>query len=665
MFTKVLIANRGEIAARVIRSAAASGYATVAVYSEADQDAPHVTLADEAVCIGEATVAESYLNSEKILHACEISGADAVHPGYGFLSENAEFARQCETKGITFIGPPTAAIELMGSKRLSKIAMLEADVPCIPGYEGEAQDDDTLIKEAKAIGFPVMIKASAGGGGRGMRLAENAEQLPAQLKTARSEAQNSFGSGELILEKAVIQPRHIEIQVFCDKHGNAVYLGERDCSIQRRHQKVVEEAPSPFVSQELRQRMGKAAVQAAQSCNYVGAGTVEFLVDANHSFYFLEMNTRLQVEHPVTEMITGLDLVDWQLQIAAGEPLPLHQEEIQLDGHAMEVRLYAEDPAAEFMPQTGKIIRWDKPVGEGVRIDDGIRAHQTVSPHYDPMLAKVICHGKNREEARRRLVRTLEQSTLFGVTTNQHFLRNILWHQTFIDGQATTAFLAEHFQDDPSIKTQHGNTLTHALAAVILLHHQYASDKSHFNWWSAQSCDVPYELRIGENLVELSVATLADGQFKVNLGASDSDGNEQKDVTIRIVDIQPNSLLYTVENVRKKVDYAIDADLLYLKFDAQTYCYQDLTHEVPESESSAGDGTVLASMDGAIVDIQVESGQSVTKGQTLVVLEAMKMEHPLVADCSGVVETVSVKPGDQVKIRQVLVQIRVVEGETG
>ncbi|MFP6801287.1 MAG: biotin carboxylase N-terminal domain-containing protein, partial [Pseudomonas sp.] len=395
-FNKILIANRGEIACRVMRTAQDLGYRTVAVYSEADADARHVQQADEAVCIGPAQVNQSYLVIDNIIKAAQQTGADAIHPGYGFLSENADFARACEAAGIVFIGPTVEAIHLMGSKRLSKIAMLEAGVPCIPGYEGAAQDEETLIREAGRIGYPLMIKASAGGGGRGMRLVHQASELAEQIRTARSEAQNAFGSGELILERAVIQPRHVEIQVFGDSQGSIVYLGERDCSVQRRHQKVVEEAPCPVMTPELRQAMGEAAVKAAASVNYVGAGTVEFLLDQSGEFFFLEMNTRLQVEHPVTELITGQDLVAWQIRVAEGQPLPLQQDEIRLSGHAMEVRLYAEDATQNFLPQTGTALRWEPALRDGIRIDHGLLEGQTISPFYDPMLAKVIAYGATR-----------------------------------------------------------------------------------------------------------------------------------------------------------------------------------------------------------------------------------------------------------------------------
>ncbi|MEN3566761.1 geranyl-CoA carboxylase subunit apha, partial [Pseudomonas aeruginosa] len=467
-FNKILVANRGEIACRVLRTAHELGYRSVAVYSEADADARHVQLADEAVCIGPAAVAQSYLNLEAILDAARRSGTEAIHPGYGFLSENAEFARACEAAGIVFIGPDAEAIHLMGSKRLSKIAMLAAGVPCIPGYEGAEQDDATLRREAERIGYPLMIKASAGGGGRGMRLVQEPGQLLEQLRTARSEALGAFGSAELILERAVPRPRHVEIQVFGDRHGNLLYLGERDCSVQRRHQKVIEEAPCPVLDADLRRAMGEAAVKAAASVNYVGAGTVEFLLGEDGRFYFLEMNTRLQVEHPVTELVTGQDLVAWQIRIAEGHPLPLRQEQVELRGHAIEVRLYAEDAGRGFLPQTGTVLRWDPELLPGVRIDHGLVEGQAVTPFYDPMLAKLIAYGASREEARRKLIRALERCVLLGVDGNQRFLANLLAHPDFAAGEATTAFIGERFAEDPSLQPRQPGAEELALAAALL-----------------------------------------------------------------------------------------------------------------------------------------------------------------------------------------------------
>src|SRR5450830_1016947 len=465
-FQKILIANRGEIACRIILGAQALGYRTVAVFSEADAQARHMQLADEAVCIGPPPVTQSYLNSAALLDAARKTAADALHPGYGLLSENAAFAQACLDAGLTFIGPSPAAIALMGSKRLSKIAMLAAGVPCIAGYQGAEQDDPTLAREAERLGYPLMIKASAGGGGRGMRLVQGPEALAQQLHSARSEAMNAFGSDELILEQALVEPRHVEIQLFGDQHGQLIHLGERDCSIQRRHQKVIEEAPCPVMTAELRQAMGEAALKAGRAVSYVGAGTVEFLLDARGQFYFLEMNTRLQVEHPVSEMITGLDLVDWQLQIAAGQPLPLTQSEVSLSGHAMEVRLYAEDPAQGFLPQTGAVLRWEP--AAGVRIDHGVLEGQRISPFYDPMLGKIIAHGATREEARRKLLRAVEDTVLLGVATNQRLLADLLKHPQFIHGDFSTALIAEHFSD-----IHHTNATAEQLALAAALFYQH------------------------------------------------------------------------------------------------------------------------------------------------------------------------------------------------
>ena len=405
--TTLLVANRGEIAVRIMRTAKTMGMRTVAVYSEADADAMHVREADQSICIGPAPVAESYLQINAILDAADRTGADCIHPGYGFLSENQAFASACEARGIEFIGPPNAAIEVMGDKARAKRAMIDAGVPCVPGYQGNDQSNAILIAEANKIGMPVMVKAAAGGGGRGMRLVHDPSDLESAIELAQSEAQNAFGSSELIIEKAVVRPRHVEIQVFADKSGNTIYLGERDCSIQRRHQKVVEEAPCPVMTPELRLAMGQAAVEAAKAVDYVGAGTVEFLLDEAGEFYFLEMNTRLQVEHPVTEMVTGYDLVEWQIRVARGETLPAEQDDIELFGHAIEVRLYAEDPTAGFLPSTGDIKLFSVPEGAGIRVDSGVETGDEVTPFYDAMIAKVITYGESREDARLKMVSAL------------------------------------------------------------------------------------------------------------------------------------------------------------------------------------------------------------------------------------------------------------------
>lgn len=443
--SKILVANRGEIACRIMRTAKRMGIETVAVYSEADANAPHRKMADEAVAIGPSPALESYLAIDKIINATRSSGADAVHPGYGFLSENADFATACREAGLIFIGPSADAITLMGNKAEAKRYMKKAGVPCIPGYEGEDQSDAAFDTAAQDIGFPVMVKAAAGGGGRGMRLVSKPEKLIKALTAARSEAERSFGSAELILEKAILEPRHIEIQVFADNHRNVVHMGERDCSIQRRHQKVIEEAPSPAVSEDLRDRMGETAAAATKAIGYSGAGTFEFLLSQDKDFYFLEMNTRLQVEHPVTECITGLDLVEWQLRVAAGEPLPRTQEQISFRGHAIEARLYSEDPYKGFLPKTGVLSNWQQAEGPGIRTDHGLESGFEVSPYYDAMIAKVIGYGEDRETARKRLHSALRNTVEEGLTTNRRFLMSCLSHETFMDGNATTAFIETHF----------------------------------------------------------------------------------------------------------------------------------------------------------------------------------------------------------------------------
>jgi geranyl-CoA carboxylase alpha subunit len=669
MFNKVLIANRGEIAVRVIKTAQSMGYETVAIYSEADANAPHVQLADEAVCIGAAPVGESYLVPEKILDAAQKTGAQAVHPGYGFLSENSSFAESCQDAGITFIGPPSHAIELMGSKRLSKIAMIEAGVPCIPGYEGENQDIAHLITEAKKIGFPLMVKASAGGGGRGMRLVFEESELEAQISTARSEAENAFGSGELILERAVISPRHIEIQVFADKHGNAVYLGERDCSIQRRHQKVVEEAPSPFVDPELRAKMGDAAVQAAKSCNYVGAGTVEFLVDAEKNFYFLEMNTRLQVEHPVTELVTGTDLVAWQLNVAAGQMLPLTQDEITLTGHAIEVRLYAEDPRNQFLPQTGRIDYWKESTLDGTRTDSGIVSGQEVSPFYDPMLAKLIAYGKDREEARRRLVKMMKSTVLFGVNVNSYFLSKVLSHQRFIDGEATTAFIEQDFGEDDSMAAQQENPLAMALACIVMHETKQNTGKPYsqelLGWSNSAPSEWPYSIASGESSWSLmlketndcyQVRTSVQGSNEGSEGSAE-DASQNTSTELKLIQITDNEIIFEHDGIRQKSAKLSVGDTVYLRLGYEDFVFDDKTHVAKSTEDGPGSGLVKASMDGAIVSVMAEPGQAVSKGQTLVILEAMKMEHPLKSDVDGIIKDVRVSQGDQVKLRQLLVEV--------
>ncbi len=642
-FEKILIANRGEIACRVISTAQSLGYRTVAVYSEPDVSARHVQMADEAVCIGPAQASASYLNIDALLEACRQTGADAVHPGYGFLSENAGFAKACQAAGITFIGPDEEAIHLMGSKRLSKIAMIEAGVPCIPGYEGEDQSDAALLKEAERIGLPLMIKASAGGGGRGMRVVTDAAAIPSQLKSARQEAASAFGSDELILERAVMEPRHVEIQVFGDRHGNVIHLGERDCSVQRRHQKVVEEAPSPAVNEALRQQMGEAAVNAAKACNYVGAGTVEFLLAPNGEFYFLEMNTRLQVEHPVTELVTGQDLVAWQIKVARGEPLPLSQDQVSLSGHAMEVRLYAEDPAQNYMPQTGPVLQWQPATGEGVRIDHGLVEGQQIGSHYDPMLAKIIAWGESREDARRRLIRAVEDTRLMGVKDNRQYLAAILRHPVFANGKATTAFIGSDFAADASLNDTSLPASLWALAAM-LLSRQHTAHPALSGWHSSSVGQQPLQLGCAgeEKTATLEYQT---DQIAVTVGA-----------TTHVL-AEPTPGRISVDGVTRDYGAHLEDGQLWLQCMGYSACFEDRTHVAVGGGEKAGSGQIRAPMDGAIVEVLVQAGETVNKGQVLVTLEAMKMEHSLKADCDGVVESLSLKAGDQVKRQQLLVNL--------
>ncbi|MFZ5756253.1 MAG: acetyl-CoA carboxylase biotin carboxylase subunit [Pseudomonadota bacterium] len=654
-FSTILVANRGEIACRVMRTAKALGYRTVAVYSDADRDTPHVRMADRAVCIGPAPVGQSYLRIEAIIDAAKKSGADAVHPGYGFLSENEDFAQACAEAGITFIGPPVKAIALMGSKRLSKIAMIEAGVPCVPGYEGAEQSEDRLVAEAKRIGFPVMLKASAGGGGRGMRLVHEERVLVDMIRTAKSEAKNAFGSDELIIEKAVINPRHVEIQVFGDTHGNVIHLGERDCSIQRRHQKVVEESPCPVMTPHLRRAMGEAAVSAARACNYTGAGTVEFLLDGE-KFYFLEMNTRLQVEHPVTEEVTGLDLVAWQIRVAAGDRLPLTQEQVQLGGAAIEVRLYAEDPANKFLPQTGPVLLWRPAAGDGVRIDHGIATGGEISPHYDPMVAKVIARGATREEARQRLIRALEDTMLLGVTVNKRFLLAILRHDIFAEGRFGTAFIADVLKDDPSLQPARADSSELALAAALL---------------QAQAAPVQRPLRSG--LLVPRPLLLGDGTGKTAATVEEITDARGRAFRVR-VDGHPHVVVVLA---REDACWRIELDgvlqdvtarvtgtrVLFDRGDGMR-TLEDLALAPPAAAEGPGSGQLKAPMDGAIVTVRVKAGDRVEKGELLVLLEAMKIQHQITADVSGVVESINVSEGSQVKARHLLAVIRPAAGES-
>ncbi|GMU47844.1 MAG: acetyl/propionyl-CoA carboxylase subuit alpha [Candidatus Desulfobacillus denitrificans] len=647
MFGKVLIANRGEIACRVIRSCRARGLRTVAVVSAADRHALHARLADEAVEIGAAPPRESYLDIERIIAAAKATGAQAVHPGYGFLSENAAFAEACAAAGLAFIGPPAEAIRLMGNKAKAKRRMREAGVPCIPGYDGTDQSDATLIREAEKIGLPLMIKAAAGGGGRGMRRVTDFADLPAALASARSEAQSAFGSGELILEYALTAPRHVEVQVFADTQGNVIHLGERDCSIQRRHQKVIEEAPSPAVSPELRARMGEAAVRAAKAIGYIGAGTIEFLL-AEGDFVFMEMNTRLQVEHPVTELVTGLDLVDLQLRIAAGEPLPLSQTDVHLDGHAIEARLYAEDPDAGFLPQTGMLLRWQVPAG--VRVDAGVDSGTEITSHYDPLLAKIIARGETREEARQKLIAALRDTTALGVTTNKAFLIGCLEHPEFTARRATTDFIAAHFA--PQADADPRSELL-AAAALILAHTAAARlpQPELAFWRSSGSATTHFTLGIGNRAVPLRLTLIEGLRFEAAVGEVRNE--------IELIDATADTWRIAFAGLHLAVRHAFDAEgRLHLDVDGAQAVVTDLTMQPARSrESASSSGRLTPPMNGRVVAVLAAAGAPVKRGQGLIVLESMKMEHTLAAPCDGVLAELTCAVGEQVAPGKLLARV--------
>lgn len=657
-FSSILIANRGEIACRVIRTAKAQGYRTVAVYSEADAGAPHVKMADEAIFIGPSPVNESYLVQEKIIEAARTSGAQAVHPGYGFLSENADFACACEAAGLIFIGPSPDAIRLMGNKAEAKRRMLDAKVPCVPGYEGADQSDRALIAEGEKISAPLMVKAAAGGGGRGMRLVNDMAELVNAIKLARAEAESAFGNGELILEKAIVRPRHVEVQVFADTQGNTIHLGERDCSVQRRHQKVVEEAPCPVMTDTLRAEMGAAAVAAAKSIHYRGAGTVEFLLDEKGTFYFLEMNTRLQVEHPVTELITGLDLVALQLQVAQGEPLGLNQEDITLTGHAIEARLYTEDPAQDFLPSSGSVDLWSPASGVGVRIDSGICTGQEISPFYDPMVAKVIAHGPTRDIARLRLIEALNATVLFGATHNSDFLVACLEKRCFAEGQATTAFIAEEFAEGETSSPEPDFTDSAVAAALQLsLEYEELYDRAVIvapqlrNWASASPLISRKKYTHSEVTThDLSVTPLGDKLYKVF--------NADNEVSVELISMDGTTAHISIDDMQHTVRYMTPrVGKIYLSMNGRANVYEDQILLDGQQNEVGGSGKVVAPMHGLLLEIRVSAGDKVASGQTLAVLEAMKMHYEIVADASGTVTEVLVKSNNQVAADDLLIDI--------
>jgi geranyl-CoA carboxylase alpha subunit len=657
-FSKILIANRGEIACRVIRTARRMGYQTVAVFSDADRLSPHVGMADEAVHIGASPAPASYLSIAALLAAARKTGADAVHPGYGFLSENAGFAQACLDASLVFIGPPPAAIEAMGDKALAKQRMLASGVPCAPGYLGEDQSDQRLTEEALKLGFPLLVKAVAGGGGRGMRLVRQASEIEQALDGARREAQSAFGNGTLMLERLIDNGRHIEIQVFADAHGNAVHLGERDCTAQRRRQKVIEEAPSPVVSPAMREAMGRDAVAAAVAVGYRGAGTVEFIVDADLKHFFLEMNTRLQVEHPVTEMITGFDLVEWQLRVAAGEPLPARQSDIALTGHAIEARLYAEDPYNGFAPQTGPVLWWrpQTALQEGIRIDDGIVEGSLVSPFYDPMVAKIIAHGKDRNEAIRRLRAALTGTPLLGVRNNGKFLHDLAGHVAFRTASMTTTLIDDwQVQSEPLLQRPVPDDVTWCLAAAVF------AMRGGTGWRPNSVAAYDVQIQCDGAVRVLRVTPDRLGTVIVSLEQT------ARTITITVAGLSgppglpersKGDIHFEIDGVTRKALTVMTSDGMHLACNGASLEFNEVS-AYPDRPLAQDARRVCAPVAGRVTQVLAAVGVKITQGQPLVCVEAMKMEMWVAAQAPGQVAAVQVRVGDQVESGALLVEINV------
>jgi geranyl-CoA carboxylase alpha subunit len=645
-FHKILIANRGEIALRVLRSAKAAGYRTVAVYSSADADARHVHEADQAVHIGGALPAQSYLNIPALIDAARRTGSDAVHPGYGFLAENEHFAQACIDAGLVFIGPSPRAILAMGHKAGAKKIMQDAGVPCVPGYQGEDQGAERLAAEAERIGYPVMIKAVAGGGGRGMRLVQHAADFAEALRSAQSEAKNAFGDPTVILERAIVEPRHIEIQVFADRHGHAIHLGERDCSVQRRHQKVVEEAPSPAVTPELRAAMGETAVAAVKAIGYEGAGTLEFLLDREGRYYFMEMNTRLQVEHPVTEAITGLDLVALQLQVAAGEPLPLTQADVRFSGHAIEVRLCAEDPAQGFMPQSGTLGLWQP--APALRTEHALASGTVIPPYYDSMVAKLVAHGRTRDEARRRLLAGLQDTVALGVQTNQVFLSRCLAHPVFAAGGATTAFIGQH-QAELLAPDPQAQACAAAVAAALLLETDSGAQRGAARRLT-RTLPVAQRFTLDGQALHATVTERGPHCHQVRLG--------DRDHEVEIGALDARHARVRCDGVLQTAAWVRDADRLCFTHGGEPHEVVDTSRAAStRADAGSSDGRLRASMNGRVVAVMVQVGQRVEAGQPVLAIEAMKMEHIHSAPMAGTVKALNVASGDQVPTGRVVAEI--------
>lgn len=664
MINKLLIANRGEIACRVIKTAKALGVKTVAVYSDADAQARHVKMADEAVYLGASPSKESYLRGELIIEKAKQLGVDAIHPGYGFLSENADFANLCATNNIIFVGPPASAIEAMGSKSAAKHIMENAGVPLVPGYHGDDQDEAVLKAAADDMGYPVLLKAAAGGGGKGMRQVWNEKEFSAALNAAKRESMASFGDDHMLVEKYLTRPRHVEIQVFCDTLGNGVYLFERDCSVQRRHQKIIEEAPAPNMSQDIREKMGEAAILAAKAINYVGAGTVEFLLDEDGSFYFMEMNTRLQVEHPVTEMITNEDLVQWQLTIAEGKPIPKQQDELTLTGHAFEARIYAEDPNNEFLPSTGTLHLLQTPtVSDVVRVDTGVEQGDEVSVFYDPMIAKLVVKGETREVALKRLLHALGNYHIEGVSTNIDFLKRVASNEAFVNAELTTTFVEKHHDAlfaEAKMSEHHKHVTMPTMALLALLHRENTMME-----------------KDGETARELAVWRSA-GAWRANMAHSETltlevNGETHEfnithskttrplawqvafdDVSVEVSGSLKMSadgeltLKADVEGYKTQYHFA-EKDDQFTLFNNETHCSFTVIQPSLGDDSDANqDANFNAPMNGTIVALLVEPGEKVEKGQPILIMEAMKMEHSIVAPEDGMVDSFYFQAGELV-----------------
>ncbi|MCW4148223.1 acetyl/propionyl/methylcrotonyl-CoA carboxylase subunit alpha [Halomonas sp. 18H] len=665
-FDTLLVANRGEIACRVMRTARRMGLKTVAVYSDADASARHVREADEAVRLGPAAARESYLNIDAVVDAAKRTGTGAIHPGYGFLSENGSFVKALEEAGITFVGPPASAIAAMGDKSAAKARMANAGVPLVPGYHSDDQDDTLLRTEADKIGYPVMLKASAGGGGKGMRVVESGDGFQAALDGCRRESKAAFGDDRMLIEKYLVQPRHVEVQVFCDRHGNGVYLFERDCSVQRRHQKVIEEAPAPGMTAELRSAMGDAAVRAAKEIGYVGAGTVEFLLDADGSFYFMEMNTRLQVEHPVTEKITGQDLVEWQLRVAMGERLPCQQDELTITGHSFEARIYAEDPDQDFIPATGLLTRFALDLeGAGlnadqVRLDSGVESGDTVSMHYDPMLAKLIVHGPDRDAALATLNRALAALDVQGVVTNRAFLMRLATHPGFKNVELDTRFIERN--EATLFAPRHHSIEAYASAALIGLH-QLAQECESDSPWDRHDgfrLNAPHTIRIA--LCDPADIKAADSDESVVIVEGKRNAGEalwnltigDDTLTASLQPLAGDAVAVTLNGHRRRLQARRDGHVVVMadpKGETRLFWRRidAIDHGHHEAES-----TLTAPMNGTVVALLVESGIAVEKGMPLMVMEAMKMEHTMTAPADGSVEAFHFQAGDTVNQGDVL-----------